>query len=148
MFGEPPYAEGYGDLKLPLYNARAPLSTLQQLRRLHVPTVAVFLSGRPLWVNPELNASSAFVAAWLPGSEGAGIADVLVGDAAGRPRTDFRGRLPFRWPRTAVAPPFAGGPATTLFPVGFGLTYAHGGTTPRLAEDIAGAATRPARAPR
>ena len=148
VFGEPPYAEGYGDLKLPFYNARGPLTTLQLLRRRHVPTVAVFLSGRPLWVNPELNASSAFVAAWLPGSEGGGIADVLIGDAAGRPRTDFRGRLPLRWPRTAVAPPFAAGTATTLFPVGFGLSYAHGATTPQLEEDIAGAAARRPRAPR
>lgn len=141
VFGEPPYAEGYGDLKLPVYNARAPLTVLQQLHRLHVPTVAVFLSGRPLWVNPEINASSAFVAAWLPGTEGGGIADVLIGDAAGRPRADFRGRLPFRWPRSAVAPPFAHGAATTLFPVGYGLSYARGGTTPQLEEDVAGPAT-------
>ena len=40
--------------------------------------VSIFLSGRPLWVNPELNASDAFVAAWLPGSEGGGIADVII----------------------------------------------------------------------
>lgn len=107
VFGELPYAEGFGDLKLPLYNARLPLTELQQLRGLGIPTVAVFLSGRPLWVNPELNASNAFVAAWLPGSEGAGIADVLIGDAGGRPRVDFRGRLSFHWPRSAAASPYA-----------------------------------------
>jgi beta-glucosidase len=144
VFGEPPYAEGVGDLKLPFYNARLPLSELQRLRRLGVPTVAVFLSGRPLWVNPELNASNAFVAAWLPGSEGAGIADVLVGDAAGRARTDFRGRLPFRWPRSAAAGPFASGDDATLFPVGYGLSYAHGGPVPRLEEDLLGRAPREA----
>ena len=138
VFGEPPYAEGYGDLKLPFYNARAPLTQLQQLRRKGVPTVAVFLSGRPLWVNPELNASSAFVAAWLPGTEGAGIADVLIGDAQGRPRVDFRGRLPFRWPRSGAAVPFARGASPTLFPVGYGLSYAHAGTVPRLDENILG----------
>ena len=141
VFGEPPYAEGFGDLKLPLYNARLPLTELQQLRRLGIPTVAVFLSGRPLWVNPELNASDAFVAAWLPGSEGAGIADVLVGDADGRPRIDFRGRLPFHWPRSAAAPPFAGGGGTTLFPVGYGLSYAHGGVVPHLDETLADGGT-------
>ena len=139
VFGEPPYAEGYGDLKLPFYNARAPLSQLQRLRERGVPTVAVFLSGRPLWVNPELNASNAFVAAWLPGTEGAGIADVLIGDAAGRPRTDFEGQLPYRWPRSAAAPPFAHGVRAPPFPVGYGLSYTRGGTLPRLDEDIAGA---------
>lgn len=138
VFGEPPYAEGAGDLKLPFYNARQPLEQLQLLRRRGIPTVAVFLSGRPLWVNPELNASNAFVAAWLPGTEGAGVADVLVGDAAGRPRLDFRGRLPFRWPRSAAAAPFAHGASSTLFPVGYGLSYARGGPVPRLDEDLLG----------
>jgi beta-glucosidase len=136
VFGEPPYAEGFGDLKLPFYNARLPLSELQRLRRLGIPTVAVFESGRPLWVNPEINASNAFVAAWLPGSEGAGVADVLIGDAAGRVRTDFRGRLPFHWPRSAAAPPFAPATNSALFPVGYGLSYAHGATVPRLEEEI------------
>jgi beta-glucosidase len=146
VFGEPPYAEGVGDLKLPLYNARLPLTELLHLRRLGIPTVAVFLSGRPLWVNPELNASNAFVAAWIPGSEGAGVADVLVGDAAGRPRAEFQGRLPFRWPRSALAPPFAGTAGPALFPVGYGLSYAHGGRVPPLEEDITGRAPRrPAR---
>jgi beta-glucosidase len=138
VFGEPPYAEMIGDIKLPLYNARAPLDQLRRLRRHGITTVAVFLSGRPLWVNPELNASSAFVAAWLPGTEGGGLADVLIGDSDGRPRTDFQGRLPFRWPRSAVAPPFARGNAASLFPVGYGLSYAHGGSVPELDEDITG----------
>jgi beta-glucosidase len=136
VFGELPYAEGFGDLKLPLYNARLPLSELQQLRRLGIPTVSVFLSGRPLWVNPELNASNAFIAAWLPGSEGGGIADVLIGDGNGRPRIDFRGRLPFHWPRSVAAAPFAAAPAAPLFPVGYGLSYAHGGSVPRLDERL------------
>jgi len=140
VFGEAPYAEGYGDLKLALYNARGPLTQLTQLKRKGVRTVAVFLSGRPLWVNPELNASNAFVAAWLPGTEGAAVADVLIGDAQGRPRMDFQGRLPFRWPGTVNAEPFARGRATTLFPVGYGLSYAHGGTVRILDEDIIGRA--------
>jgi beta-glucosidase len=138
VFGEPPYAEGEGDLKLPLYNARAPLDLLRRLRARGIPTVAVFLAGRPLWTNPEINASDAFVAAWLPGTEGAGVADVLVGDSAGRPRVDFQGRLPFRWPRRAAAPPFAHGEPSTLFPVGYGLSYARGGRVGELEEDIDG----------
>ena len=140
VFGEPPYAEGLGDLKLPFYNARLPLTQLQQLRGLGIPTVAVFLSGRPLWVNPELNASNAFVAAWIPGSEGAGVADVLIGDRAGRPRAEFQGRLPFHWPRSGMAPPFGAAAAAPLFPVGYGLSYARGGSVPPLEEDITGRA--------
>jgi beta-glucosidase len=105
----------------------------------------VFLSGRPLWVNPELNASNAFVAAWIPGSEGAGVADVLVGDAAGRPRADFQGRLPFRWPRSVTGSPFAGEATLALFPVGYGLSYARGGAVPRLEERLTGR-TSPKRA--
>lgn len=141
IFGEGPYAEGAGDLKLPFYGSRAALSQLLYLRRLGIPTVAVFLSGRPLWVNPELNASAAFVAAWIPGTEGEGIADVLIGDAQGRPRHDFRGRLPFPWPRTVAAEPFAHGDRRTLFRLGYGLSYAHGGRVPHLPEDILGRAT-------
>jgi beta-glucosidase len=147
IFGEGPYAEGAGDLKLPLYGSRAALSQLLYLRRLGIPTVAVFLSGRPLWVNPELNASDAFVAAWIPGTEGEGVADVLVGDAEGRPRHDFRGRLSYPWPRTAAAEPFARGDRRPLFALGYGLSYAHGGRVPPLPEDILGrpAPPRPAR---
>ena len=60
--------------------------------------VAVLLTGQPLWLNPHINAADAFVVAWLPGSEGKGVADVLVADADGKPRYDFTGRLSFDWP--------------------------------------------------
>ena len=138
VFGEDPYAEWYGDLKFPIYNARAPLTQLRQLRSQGVPVVAVFLSGRPLWVNPELNAANAFVAAWLPGSEGAGVADVLIGDTAGRPRADFKGRLPYRWPLALPTTPFAPDhtPASRFLPVGYGLSYAHNSPLPVLPEDL------------
>jgi beta-glucosidase len=128
VFGETPYAEGVGDIKTLEYQpgAKTDLALLKKLKAAGVPVVGVFLSGRPLWVNPEINASDAFVAAWLPGSEGGGIADVLVGDKAGKPRTDFHGKLSFSWPKTAgqftlnrgdkgYAPQFA---------YGYGLTYA------------------------
>ena len=98
VYGEQPYAEMYGDIQFALYNMGEPLAQLKRLQRAGIPTVTVFLSGRPLWVRPELDASDAFVAAWLPGTEGGGIADVLIGDAAGRPRHDFSGRLSFAWP--------------------------------------------------
>jgi len=95
--------------------------------------VSVFLSGRPLWVNPQLNASNAFIAAWLPGSEGEGVADVLFRKPTGAIRYDFRGRLAFAWPRT----PLQFGtdtPGEPLFPLGFGLRDASNGDLRELPE--------------
>jgi beta-glucosidase len=103
VFGEHPYAEGLGDLEdidSPLNGGRD-LALLQRLRAAHIPLVAVFLSGRPRVVDQEINAVDAFVAAWLPGTEGAGVADVLIGDARGASRYPFTGRLPFSWPAAA-----------------------------------------------
>jgi beta-glucosidase len=139
VFGENPYAEYEGDLKFALYNPSSPLEQLRLLRERGIPVVSVFLSGRPLWVNPEINASNAFVAAWLPGTEGGGgVADVLVGDGAGKPRTDFTGKLSFSWPVTAAeASPASGrGTKPPLFAPGYGLSYAHGGAVRPLPEGI------------
>jgi beta-glucosidase len=128
VFGETPYAEGVGDIKTLEYQpgAKTDLALLKKLKAAGVPVVSVFLSGRPLWVNPEINASDAFVAAWLPGSEGGGIADVLVGDKAGKPRTDFHGKLGFSWPKTAGQFTLNKGDKTydPQFAYGYGLTYA------------------------
>jgi beta-glucosidase len=129
IYGERPYAEMFGDLKLAFYASRTTLATLHKLRARGVPVVSVFLSGRPLWANPELNASNAFVAAWWPGTEGGGVADVLIGDAAGQPRQDFSGRLSFPWPGRPDA-------TTTLFKVGYGLSYATPGKVGRLDEHL------------
>ncbi|QYK14544.1 exo 1,3/1,4-beta-D-glucan glucohydrolase [Shewanella rhizosphaerae] len=100
VYGESPYAEGNGDLDNLEYQRgdKQDLAMLKRVKAAGLPLVSVFLSGRPLWTNPELNASDAFVAAWLPGSEGAGVADVLIGDTNAKPRQDFVGRLPFPWP--------------------------------------------------
>ena len=88
--------------------------------------MSVFLSGRPLWVNREINASDAFVAAWLPGSEGGGVADLLFKDSQGRVAHDFTGTLPFSWPRMASQPPQNAGTAgyDPQFRLGHGLAYA------------------------
>jgi alpha-D-xyloside xylohydrolase len=104
VLGEDPAAEMRGDLRSIDYQAEHPddLALLQKLKAIGVPVVTVFLSGRPLWVNPLLNASDAFVAAWFPGTEGAGVADVLIGDAQGKARYDFAGRLPMSWPKSAA----------------------------------------------
>ncbi|MDE2263062.1 MAG: glycoside hydrolase family 3 C-terminal domain-containing protein, partial [Gammaproteobacteria bacterium] len=104
-----------------------------RLRAAGIPVVSVFLSGRPLWVNRELNASNAFVAAWLPGSEGEGVADVLFRKPDGAVRYDFRGTLSFAWPRT----PLQFGtdtPGQPLFPLGYGLRDASNGNLPKLPE--------------
>lgn len=139
VFGEQPYAEMRGDIRTLEFQA-GDKQALALLRRLHeagVPTVSVFLSGRPLWVNPELNQSDAFVAAWLPGSEGNGVADVIIGDRQGKPRKDFRGTLSFSWPKTAGQFSLNKGEPgyDPLFALGYGLSYARGGTVPALSEE-------------
>jgi beta-glucosidase len=137
VFGENPYAEFQGDRPNLEFEpgAKTDLALLRKLKAQGIPVVSVFLSGRPMWVNPELNASDAFVAAWLPGSEGEGIADVLIGDAQGHPRTDFRGKLSYSWPRTAAPPLHLGDPGyDPLFRFGYGLSYADHVTVPVLPE--------------
>ena len=120
VFGEKPYAEFQGDRATLALDAEltGPYATMARLKEQGVPVVAVMLTGRPLYVNPALNSADAFVVAWLPGSEGGGIADVLVGDANGTKRYDFAGKLPTAWPRT---PDMADG---ALYDFGYGLTYA------------------------
>jgi beta-glucosidase len=141
VFGENPYAEFQGDIATAEYSpgAKTDLELLRKLRSAGVPVVSVFLSGRPLWVNPEINASDAFVAAWLPGSEGGGIADVLFKTAAGKVHYDFHGRLSFSWPRTpaqteAILTPTAA--ESPLFPIGFGLRYHDDGELEKLPETV------------
>ncbi|MEG3181193.1 glycoside hydrolase family 3 protein [Sphingomonas sp. LT1P40] len=131
VFGETPYAEFQGDLKtLQLRpELRAPFATMQKLKAAGIPVIAVMISGRPLFMNPELNVADAFVAAWLPGSEGGGIADVLIAGKDGKPRFDFTGKLPTAWPATARA----GGPV--LFPFGYGMGLADRKAWTALSED-------------
>jgi len=139
VFGEEPYAEFVGDRRSVEYSPadKKDLELLRRLKQAGIPLVSVFLSGRPLWVNPELNASDAFVAAWLPGSEGGGIADVLFRDAAGKVRHDFRGKLTYSWPRRADQTPLNRGDAgyDPLFAYGYGLAYGEPGDLPLLSEE-------------
>jgi len=146
VFGETPYAEGQGDrdtLEFQPGDKRS-LALLRSLQAADIPVVSVFLSGRPLWVNPELNASDAFVAAWLPGSEGAGVADLLIARPDGSPAYDFKGRLSFSWPKrplqtklNAHHPDY-----DPLFELGYGWTYASGAEGPGpLPEKVVGLAS-------
>ena len=139
VFGETPYAEFQGDLKVLAYRPGddRDLKLLRKLKAEGIPVVAVFLSGRPLWMNREINAADAFVAAWLPGSEGGGVADVLLRDAKGKVQHDFRGTLSYSWPRTAVQTPLNVGQSgyDPQFAYGYGLTYAKPASLPALPED-------------
>ena len=128
VFGEKPYAEFKGDRPNLEFGPddKTDLALLRRLKAAGVPVVAVFLSGRPLWVNAELNASDAFVAAFLPGTEGGGVADMLFRRPDGSIPHDFRGRLSFSWPKRPDQfvlnrrdPGY-----DPLFAYGFGLTYA------------------------
>ena len=137
VFGETPYAEFQGDLETLDFLPTGPLETLRRLKAAGVPTVSVFLSGRPMWTNPEINASDAFVAAWLPGTEGGGVADVIVGDAEGRARHDFSGTLSFSWPKDAAGEPLNRGEPgyDPQFAYGYGLSYASPAAVAVLSEE-------------
>ncbi len=143
VFGENPYAEFQGDLATVEYSPgeKPDLTLLRKLHERGVPVVAVFLSGRPLWVNPEINTSDAFVAAWLPGTEGGGIADVIFKAPDGSIRHDFHGKLSFSWPRTPlqttanIADRSGQRDDSPLFPYGYGLRYRDNGDLKPLPEN-------------
>ncbi|MGK7310713.1 MAG: glycoside hydrolase family 3 protein [Candidatus Longimicrobiales bacterium M2_2A_002] len=144
VIGERPYAEGMGDVRpaagevergSSLEASPGPgtmhpygttlehavshpedLAVLERVAQAGVPIVTVLVAGRPLVVNAELERSSAFVCAWLPGSEGDGVAQVLFG------RCPFQGRLSFSWPRDDAQNPNRGDGSDPLFAYGFGLT--------------------------
>jgi beta-glucosidase len=128
VVGETPYAEMLGDIgdgngahKLTLSEAHQ--NYIQTYTEMGVKTVVVLVSGRPLVVTDEIDKSDAFVAAWLPGSEGGGIAEVLFGDY------DFKGKLPHSWPRSVedfkgkYGPNFWDPSISPLFKLGYGLNY-------------------------
>ncbi len=137
VFGETPYAEFQGDVETLDFAPEEPLELLRRYKAAGIPTVSVFLSGRPLWTNPEINASDAFVAAWLPGTEGAGVADVLVAGRDGSAAHDFTGRLSFSWPRDAGQDMLNVGEPdyAPQFAYGYGLSYATPASVASLAED-------------
>lgn len=144
VIGEDPYAEMYGDIKAHqtlAYSELKPsyakdLQLIEQLKKKGFNVVTVLFSGRPLYINPELALSDAFVAAWLPGTEGSGITDVLFAKNG----ADFTGKLSYSWPNSKCmttinnsshtipryqVPDFEQDTKTfvPLFPYGYGLTY-------------------------
>ncbi|MEJ2858028.1 MULTISPECIES: exo 1,3/1,4-beta-D-glucan glucohydrolase [unclassified Saccharothrix] len=125
VIGETPYAEGVGDIgKRTLEAAKLfpqDLAVLDKVSGKGTPVVTVYISGRPLHVNKELNRSDAFVAAWLPGTEGGGVADLLVRGRHSFP--GYTGTLSYSWPRSACQTPLNPGAEgyDPLFKHGYGL---------------------------
>ena len=139
VIGETPYAETNGDIVASdtlSHSRRHPedLQALQAAAASGKPVVTVFFSGRPLYANDLINLSQAFVAAWLPGSEGKGVTDVLFAGAGSNGAHDFRGRLSFTWPNDPCpAPANRPDPARPpLFALGYGLSYGSPGSVPQL----------------
>jgi len=118
VIGERPYAEGDGD-RADLRLAQEDLDAVNQVKAAGIPVVAILFSGRPMIVNDALDKADAFMAAWLPGTEGAGITDVLFGDY--KPV----GKLSHSWPRSMAQIPINLGDRNydPLFRYGFGLSY-------------------------
>ena len=118
VYGEDPYAEFQGDREnLDFVPNGFDTNKLTTYKNKGIPVVSVFLSGRPMWANPEINNSDSFIAAWLPGSEGGGVSDILFQTD---PSYDFLGRLSFNWPQSAVVIKNNNDP---LFKIGYGLSY-------------------------
>ena len=128
VFGEHPYAEFAGDQRNLVFRDEEGLTLLRQFDEQDIPTVAVFLSGRAMWMNREINAADAFVASWLPGSEGAGVADVLTG------KREATGRLSFSWPASCEGQP-VNSPEGALFAFGYGRTLSDNSPLATLNED-------------
>lgn len=139
VLGETPYAETSGDITPSnslLHSSRYPedLAVLEAVSGKGRPVITVLLSGRPLFTNDLLNLSDAFIAAWLPGTEGKGVADVLFRDVDGKIKHDFQGTLSFSWPKSACQDSLNRGDANYApqFALGYGLNYAHNTEIGRL----------------
>jgi beta-glucosidase len=118
VIGERSYVEGLGDSK-DLSLDREDIEAFSNMKKAGITVVAILISGRPMIINDVLDKADAFIAAWLPGTEGQGVADVLFGDY--KPT----GKLSFTWPRSMEQIPINVDDAEydPLFEYGFGLTY-------------------------
>ncbi|HEU4391032.1 MAG TPA: glycoside hydrolase family 3 C-terminal domain-containing protein, partial [Blastocatellia bacterium] len=118
VVGETPYAEMQGD-RADLSISKEDVAAIDAMKRAGIPVVVVLISGRPMIIDQVIDKCDAFVAAWLPGTEGQGVADVLFGDY--KPT----GKLSHSWPRSMSQIPINIGDKNydPLFKYGFGLTY-------------------------
>ncbi len=121
IVGEGPYAEGWGDTANPTLS-EADKNAIENLKRSSDLVVVILVTGRPLIITEDIADWDAVVVAWLPGSEGAGVSDVLFGEK------EFFGTLPLPWPASTKQVPITASSQTTdgskvLFPRYFGLQY-------------------------
>ena len=118
VVGEKPYSEGVGD-RDSLHLSDEDIRLIEKVKRSKLPFVVILISGRPMIINEVLDESDAFLAAWLPGTEGLGISDVIFGDF------DFTGKLSMTWPKSMKQIPINYGDSSydPLFKLGFGLSY-------------------------
>ena len=118
VIGETPYAEMQGDRK-ELALAKEDVAAVKAVKTAGIQVVVVLVSGRPMILGEVLDEADAIVAAWLPGTEGQGVADVMFGDAK------FKGKLSFSWPKSMEQLPVNVNTAAKepLFKYGYGLTY-------------------------
>ena len=131
VMGEKPYAEFEGDVPNLAFRPQPTEEEMTaRFKAQGIPVVVVFLSGRPMFTGRIINQADAFVAAWLPGTQGRGVADVLVAGRNGKPARDFTGGLSFAWPADAQSLVSA-----PLFPLGYGLNYAQSTTLAAVNED-------------
>jgi beta-glucosidase len=121
VVGEMPYSEGVGD-EADLCLSAADVAVINNVRPLVEKLIVIIISGRPLVITDQFQSADAWVAAWLPGTEGEGVADVLFGDYP------FTGKLPYTWPRSNEQLPMNINNSTglagcdgPLFPYGYGL---------------------------
>ena len=114
VIGEKPYAEGAGD-RADLSLSQIEVDLISRMRERSCKVVIIIISGRPLVITDHLDLADAWVAAWLPGTEGQGIADVLFGDIP------FTGKTPFTWPASMDQLPLGSSDGEPLFPFGYGL---------------------------
>ena len=118
VIGEKPYSEGWGDRKS-LDLSKENKKILKRVKEKNLPYLIILVSGRPMLIEDEIKDCDAFIAVWLPGTEGAGIADVIFGDHAPT------GKLSMSWPRSMGQLPINIGDKiyNPLFPFGYGLSY-------------------------
>jgi len=117
VIGETPYAEWQGD-RQSLELSEEDIAVVDKMKQAGMPLIVVLISGRPLIIDKVIDKADAFVAAWLPGTEGRGVTDVLFGDYR------FVGKLSFSWPRSMDQIPINTGDRNynPLFKYGYGLT--------------------------
>jgi len=118
VIGETPYAEGLGDVNVPEISDED-IEAVHNMKNAGIGVVVILISGRPMLINDVLDLADGFIAAWLPGTQGQGVTDVILGDY------NPTGRLSFTWPRSISQYPTNTSNANynPLFEYSFGLSY-------------------------